>query len=91
MIPGGISVFTYITTRNEAGLYTGLIISGILLLIYILAAIFLGGIKEAYNQVSWILVYRQLTGRGTQPLPAPEPEPVPVVEPPVSDLPPVLG
>jgi hypothetical protein len=83
MIPGGIGVFTAITTRSETGLYPGLIASGILLLIYIPIAIFLNGVKIAYFGVNWVLVYRQLTGRGTQPLPTP----VVDVATPASDLP----
>ena len=87
LIPGGIGVFTYITTRNSGGLYTGLITSGILLLIYILIAIFLNGIKVAYFGVNWVLVYRRLTGRDGVEAPAP----APVVEPLPADLPPVVG
>ena len=75
------------------GLYPGLIASGVLLLIYIPLAIFLNGVKVAYVNVNWTLVYRQLAGHGTQslPEPKPEPEPEPVVEPLSGEAPSALG
>ena len=74
MIPGGIGVFTAITTHSDTGLVPGLAVSGVLLLIYIPIAIFLGGVKVAFLEVNWILVYRALTGRG------PRDEAAPAVE-----------
>ena len=87
LVPGGIGIFTAISTRSDTGLYPGLIASGILLLIFVPIAIFLNGVKTAFLGVNWTLVYRQLTGRNAQ-LPV---ETVAAVDLLTGDLPPAEG
>ena len=93
LVPAGIGIFAAASSHSMNGLYPGLIASGVLLLIYIPIAIFLNGVKVAYVNVNWTLVYRQLAGHGTQslPEPKPEPEPEPVVEPLSGEAPSALG
>lgn len=52
-----------IVAGGNAALTGGLIVSGILLLIYILVATVLGSILHAYIGSAWTLTFRRLTGR----------------------------
>jgi hypothetical protein len=68
-------------SQSNTGVTAGLLISGVIFLIYLPFLIVLGGILQSYLGTAWTLVYRRLTGRGPA---AGVPAPVPVSP---SDLP----
>jgi hypothetical protein len=64
-------------SQTNTGFMTGLIVAGVILLIYLPIAIILGGILQAYIGTIWTLFFRRMTGR----LPTSTMEPVQPVTP----------
>jgi hypothetical protein len=52
-----------IFSQTEAGMVTGLIVAGVLLLLYLPFAILLGGVVQSYIGTVWTLFFRRRTGR----------------------------
>jgi len=58
-----IPIVIGVMAGSQTALTTGLITAGIIFLLYLPVAIFLGGMAEAYYGTVWTVVYRRLTGR----------------------------
>ena len=53
-----------IVAENTAATVVGVLVSGMALMIYIVLAVFLNSVVEAYLGTAWTLVFRRLTGLG---------------------------
>jgi hypothetical protein len=58
-----LPVIAGVFSQTEAGLVTGLIVAGVILLLYLPIAILLFGVMQAYVGTVWTLFFRRLSGR----------------------------